>query len=509
MQVPGVSDRDATQSDSNARSDRHTQPMWWLILAALSTWSYMAVWSANADELAGFSLVHFFVWTLCFLAIGAAVQRLFYAVLRGPSKPNASFAVAAVVLIMIQSWNSRLTEGLGLGLRLAVHGALTLVVAAIVIRLASAFPHVRPVLGVVTIFLVGAAYLTLLGQAWGWLNEDQRPSVSAASISIPDGTRDVFVVILDEYTSSSVLEKDFGMDNTVFETGLSASGLNVVPGAMSNYTNTLLSVGGVLTGRYPTVGAPADHTYRDLVRIHSGDNLLFASLQAAGYEIHLFDNAWTFTRCGPNVDVCHGGGLNELDWLVAKRTPLFDLISWFQLSPWIRGSLTQFDQATRLAEVPTDGPRLVYVHALIPHAPLQLDDDCSLVLPGLGSLDGVINSPDARSAYLSQVRCVNSLVLDLVEAIPEDAIVFVTGDHGVRWAGADLTDPALSAEEAARTLGVLTAYRFPGSCESIPAGSSVQRSAAGLFECLGIQLDVEPVYSPSQPDRHFANVAWV
>lgn len=502
MDEPDGIDSDRAE-DPTLSPDDQSGPTWWLILAGLSSWSYIDMWAGNADELVGFSFTHFGFWTAVFFATGLLVHRTTLLALRGPRRSEQSYAAAAVALVLLQSWNTDLTASLSLGWRVVAWVGLTAVVMAITVRLAATFPYVRPIFGVLVVFLVGAHYLTALSEGWEGLRAEAIEATAATAAEIVERP-DVYIVVLDEYTSGTVLRDEFNADISSFETALGAIGVTVIPDAQSNYTNTKLSVAGLLDGRFPATGGSGDRSFEELAEIHAGNNTLFASLDAAGYETHLFDNAWTFTRCGRSVDVCHTVFLDELDFLVAARTPLVDLVPAMQRFPWITGSLNQLDEATALARTPADAPRLVYLHALLPHAPLQLAPDCTFDLPGFGELGGVDDTPQARAAYVRQLECVNALLVDLAVAIPQDAIVILTGDHGVRWAGVDpAVEADASAADIATTLGILTAYRFPEVCSAPGSGASLMETTAQLFACVGVEVDGNPPYDAADSDRFF------
>jgi hypothetical protein len=320
---------------------------------------------------------------------------------------------------------------------------------------------------------------------------------------------DVFVVVLDAYARSDVLEQQFAFDNTRFESALADLGVAVVPLAKSNYDATQVSVASLLDARYPAVGDSDDPSLWRLHTTYAGDNALFTSLRAAGHEIHLFDNAWTFTQCGPIVDHCYSTLLTEIDHVIAQRTPLPLVMTSLLIDPWTRGSVDQLRQATDLARTASDRPRLVFVHALIPHAPFQLNEVCQEYsdsrLDGYAFID---ESPGhlevRRTAYVAQLECTNSLVIDLVAAIPADAIILITGDHGPKPTDVD-PDRSIGTtpEQVLARFGTFTAYRFPEPCDSVPDGASLVVTAASLFNCVGIPVTDEIARTPDQAERYF------
>lgn len=506
-----------SDSDDLNQSPRPTAPrtprgvhLTWLgILAALASWSYVAIWSVNSDSLAGFYPGHYLVWLTALLGLAVAVAWLAHLLL-GDATWDRSYALAGLFLIVVQAWDKteRLVNGIGERLgpfwAWSVAGAALVVVVTLTIRLASAFPGVRPTFFVLTAFLVGyhlvsAAFYGVEQLFEGYIPESYLPAAIDES-SAPD----VLVMVLDGYGRSDLLLDQFEHDNSTFESDLAALGVEVVPYAKSNYSMTALSVAGLLNGEYPTLDRPDDASLNRLHEIHSGDNRLFGSLHEAGYIVDMFDNAWTFTRCLANVDVCHAGGLNELDDAVANRTPLPSILAWLRVNSWVRSSVDQLTEATRVVTSGSDGPRLIYVHALIPHPPFQLTADCRFRALS-DPLQFAADTDASRADYGNQIACTNSLVLDLVKSMPADAVIFITGDHGPRWAGQDPTEhPDASDAEVLNRVGIFTAYRFPDRCEPIPSGAPLMSATDRLFACLKIPEDGDPVRSPAQEPRYFS-----
>lgn len=454
----------------------------------------MAIWSGNADSLAAFYPLHFLAWTGVFLAFGYMVAIGISLVVRDPARWARSYTVAALSILIFQAWD-RLTiavtdvaEALGSGLAWSIVGVIGLLVTLLAIRLAPSFPAVRPIIGVVAAFLVGAH---LLSAAWFGVEQlvSATPLEHVQASTDAQGTGpDVLVVVLDGYGRHDVLSERFGFDNTDFEADLASIGIRVIPRAKATYTMTALSVGGLLSGEYPATETRSA-SVRDLHAIHSGDNRLFGAMRLSGYEVHMFDNAWTFTECSTNVDYCYSGGMNELDAAVAARTPLPSLVPRLRVNPWVRGSVSQIREATVLASVDSTRPRLIYLHALIPHPPFQLTAECNIATgPAVGSMKSVADSQLSRVSYASQLQCTNSLILDLVSSMSDDAIILVTGDHGPRWAGQDpIKNPSATDSEVLTRIGIFTAYRFPDHCDPIPADAALMTSTLHLFDCLRIE----------------------
>lgn len=486
---------------------------WIAILGLLSSWSYVETWARNSEFLESFFPLHLLAWTAGYLIASMLIAGAAYIIMPEPKRWDRSYVISAFALVIGQSWptvtelSDRLSAALGRGPAVGVLVLLAGLVVYAILRVVAAFSSVRPMVSVIVAFLVGAHYLVIAGFVWSsalplFESSPDRVYPPATLTDKPD----VLIVVLDEYGRSDVLERSFGFDNSMFEQRLESKGLAIVPYSKANYSATLLSVAGILDGRYPSFEDLDRGDIAQLRAIHGGDNALFGSLAEAGYETHLFENAWSLANCGDQVDVCHHANMNEVDGRVAARSVLAAVAPTYRIDPWVRRSVDQLDEATDLLRKDSDSPRLVVVHALLPHAPFQLTADCASSWdPRLDSY--VVDHQHwelIAEAYSEQLMCVNELLLELLEAAGPDAALFVTGDHGIRFAGADAArQPNAPAAEYLPGIATFTAYRFPAACPALPENTTLMRASAHLFECLGIEIADGP-YRATQEDRFFS-----
>ena len=494
------------------RFRRHA--VWLAILLTLASWSYAAIWAANSSVLIGFYAGRYVTWTLGFLGLALGIAGFTYRFSPTAGRVDRSYAMGAAGLLLFQSsivfedlhgWLSSRSGSLPAAAVVALIAAAILVLTYRVSDASS----IRMVFAVLALVLVAVPALEIVKTVLDPGVDSIPLQTPPPTIDAAESSGDVFVVVLDAYGRSDVLERQFGFDNTPFESALADLGVFVLRGVKSNYAYTEVSVTSLLDARYTAVGHDDDPSLFALRDIYAGDNALFGALDAADYQIHFFDNAWTFTQCGPIVDHCYSTVLNEIDHVLAQRTPLPYLIDSLRIDPWTRESVAQLREAASLAEAPSDRKRFVFVHALIPHAPFQLDESCEEYwnprLDGYGfEGESPADSGVRRKAYVAQLRCTNSLILELIAAIPRDAIVFVTADHGPRPIGVgEAPSTGTATDEILARFGTFTAYRFPEECEAIPHEVSLIEAAAGLFGCLGIPVTDEPARTPVQPARYF------
>jgi hypothetical protein len=501
------------EASAHSRWSRHA--LWLLILIALASWSYLAIWTGGVANFTGFYVTRYLGWTVALMVLALTVVAIVRQVAPAESPIDRGYAVAALGLILFQSQLVFDAAHAWVSARSSSQVAWAAVAVVVVLAMALTY-RVSDAPSILIVFTTLAAFLVAVPafDAVSYLISDVGGGSARSSVADADppprtdaASPDVYVVVLDAYARSDVLRGDFGLDNSDFEEALAELGVQIVPDALANYTFTMASIASLLDGRYPLIGRPDDATVHSLEATYAGDNALFVGLRAGGYETHLFENAWTFTRCGRFVEYCHRSLLTELDHAIFERTPVPHVVNSLRISPWVRGSVDQLRAAAVLAQAPTDTPRLVFLHALIPHPPFQLDRDCNYYWdPALDSyyFDRV---PEDRvvSAYVGQVECTNRLVLDLLEATPRDAIVLLTSDHGPRTANLASDQPrGRMASDPANSYKIFTAYRFPASCVSIPDGASLVDAANSLLDCVGVaQTGVDPRRAAGEPTRHY------
>jgi hypothetical protein len=136
----------------------------------------------------------------------------------------------------------------------------------------------------------------------------------------------------------------------------------------------------------------------------------------------------------------------------------------------------------------------------MPHTPLLLDSECNRhgtnELRRWGAEGGDLLAA-RRLNYVEQTRCVNSKVLDALDALLSanpDALVMITGDHGPGSTldvnlSLDLL-PNAAIQERMKTLG---AYRLPGCSDSFRDDLTPVNGTRILTSCaLGASLTPLP-----------------
>ena len=120
----------------------------------------------------------------------------------------------------------------------------------------------------------------------------------AAPAHLAARTPDIYIILLDKYTGSSVLAFGFGFDNRPFEEALRARGFVVPSDPRANYTHTFLALAGMLNVRY--LDDLTAH-YGDLGRWDVAyplieNNRVAAFLRSHGYRVITFPSEFGGTR---------------------------------------------------------------------------------------------------------------------------------------------------------------------------------------------------------------------
>lgn len=292
--------------------------------------------------------------------------------------------------------------------------------------------------------------------------------------------RDVYLIVLDGHASARVLREVLGFDNTPFEDSLRALGF-IIPASMrSNYTQTVTSLTSLLNSTHVTgIARDVGETTTDfsLPKHLVEHNRAARFLKARGYRYVLFPSAWwSVTEHSPLADVEFDA---RPEFRLADEVRRTELRLAVVRSTLLRGMLQrERDDAdfylrtfAGLREMPADpAPTFTFAHVLLPHIPYIVDEGCRpLASPIPSTVEDA--SPAQRAAYVRQLRCADSLVLDLVTTLLRRSatppVILVVGDHGSRF-----TEPryyerpdSVSSAFIRERFGALGAFYLPAGGE--------------------------------------------
>lgn len=298
------------------------------------------------------------------------------------------------------------------------------------------------------------------------------PVRGASLASGPAVKRDIYLIVLDEYANSAVLQELFQFDNRTFEDSLRRLGFTVPRLVRSNYVHTLLSLPSLLNFSHLTrvpaeVGDGSnDATLPNYLLEH---NRTATFLRQQGYRYLFFPSQWwPSTSRSRTADwefqAWHGFNLlREITRSDLRRsllsTTAFDFFEgdyrWD--ADHLQRTLRGLEQVPRVPE-----PTFAFTHLVSPHWPYVFKADCRVAGP-----IPLRGRADRQRAYTAQLQCLNRLVLQTLTGIlqqssPEPVIV-IQGDHGtnlLRYSSASSAGAVTPAQSWER-FGAFGAYYMP------------------------------------------------
>jgi hypothetical protein len=330
-----------------------------------------------------------------------------------------------------------------------------------------------------------------------------QPSGSVVkSIDPPEQSPNVFVLILDGYPRSDVLNTVLESSDATFLSALNSIGIATNAGAWSNYDRTYASVGSMFgLETMFTVDDDIGQVLPRLRGVSGGDGEFLRAFRDAGYSVTVSPSSWNGSRCDSIVDDCVAIGVtrSSLYWLL-RATVFAPMVPLILRSPWTDVSLRQIDSMARIHAdaMHSQQPSIVFMHVALPHPPIVLDATCKefqqswrigfrRAQTGLTVQPGGIGLGSAR-AFGAQVQCVGTLVADQLGRIVEedpDAVIVVLSDHGTKVLElATLIPSEFNDDQIWERLANLTAFGGPPECEGVLDQASVVGVLREVVRCL-------------------------
>lgn len=323
---------------------------------------------------------------------------------------------------------------------------------------------------------------------------------------------DIYLVVLDGYARSDVITRIFDFDNSAFETSLKDEGFEVYAHAKANYPITHFSIPSLLNMSYMHDGqVPISNSdLSELAKEISGDNALVQTVKANGYEYVHGETITQYNQCGDNVDICLSGPIVDTTmYRLLQNTPIggFFYSETGDPATWL--NLRRIDQMRNWVSVQgehANGPTFTFLHLILPHPPLFLDDDCNARLdPDLRGSEMIRDDIPAdrnakrHRAWVEQVECANRTVLEFIDQIDKEAVVVITSDHGSDASYRLFGDVSqYTADALAERMPTFTAARLPRRCRSeVPDDVALVNLFRYVFGCLSDEAP-DPL-----PDRTF------
>jgi hypothetical protein len=318
-------------------------------------------------------------------------------------------------------------------------------------------------LEVVTRYLNTVSLVLFVLLAITYLSASRKPSIAwepgvpnAEPLSHPTSDLpDIYYIVLDAYTGGASLAKNYGFDNSEFESALRSRGFYVPRKSRSNYVSTFLALAAALNWEYldwlpNRLGSNSRDRTLPYQMIEDSRTTRF--LKTLGYHVVFFPTAYGATARNRYADqVIPDGAAGQPQvqaefqsaWLASTvLKPLLQLgcvVSGCAANPLpFRPEPPELVlwKLERLAELPrsSPGPKFVFAHLLVPHEPYVFTASCApkpLYWPA--DIDPA-EDEGLRASYVEQVQCVNRRVLLLVDRLLRDSarppVILLQADHG-------------------------------------------------------------------------------
>ena len=259
---------------------------------------------------------------------------------------------------------------------------------------------------------------------------------------------DIYYLIFDSYTSTSVL-KEFGYNNSTIESYLTKKGFYIIDSSRSNYNLTPFSLGSSLNMDYiPGVTGANKQYLKDYLpaahQVYTNNFTHFLS----GNDYTIFNHSIFDLKSTPTTvkrfDIWQINSLYR-QHNIFKKT--FDDIGW-TFPSWLRALFQDqeityakqrdvYDSAA-LADIfhsiqtITTKPKFMYGHLLVPHSPYTFDSSGKKIVP-----NNLLTPAEDKKAYCQQIQHVNNVMTQIIDRLfayqKRPFAVIIQGDHGYRF----------------------------------------------------------------------------
>ena len=277
-------------------------------------------------------------------------------------------------------------------------------------------------------------------------------------------TPDVYFIVPDRFTSPVGLLA-MGYDNSAFVSYLRGEGFYVNEGALSKdrinptdrgvattrtsrFMASVLNLGKEVDLNIPYNVCSQMIKYNKVVRI----------LKSNGYKYYHIGDWWPETETNPLADVNYvykGGSFmptEELPMVLLDRS-IWRYVNTFGRSSDVHRNRNLFQSESLREAVNATGPKFVFMHVLLPHPPF------------VWTANGTAQEEELApyELYIEQVKYAETFLKEIIEAVPDDAILIIQSDEGVCF-----TKPSLNYNLTNdQWRGVLGAWRVPGDASLV------------------------------------------
>ncbi len=281
---------------------------------------------------------------------------------------------------------------------------------------------------------------------------DPEKKLSTTYLSCDTCTKpDIYYILLDGYTNSGTLQKEFGYNNSAVENFLTSKGFYIKAGSRSNYNFTHMSMASEFNLNYLSHLDNSNTFYtkeflqsyytmyknewcRILLKEGYGiRNYSIFNIEGAPVQVTPFLTELSF-RSIPGQTFFNK--LNrDIGWKLNKLLYSTDQISKEEkkyIDKNIKRIEETFDGVLQETRLTNSSPRFVYAHFLLPHETFYYDSTGQR-LPDVYTIKTPLNKKD----YVNQLAYTNKYIIEpLVDSIVKNnhrpVIIIIQGDHGYR-----------------------------------------------------------------------------
>lgn len=325
------------------------------------------------------------------------------------------------------------------------------------------------IVGILTIKL--SSYNSINDFRKGW--NDYLIKNTQVSRSNPEIPPDMYLIVLDGYGSSEVLNEIYDYDNSHFLDGLSDLGFNIIPEAKANYSQTRIVFTSMLNMNYFDEFINSEYK-------NSGDarpiiemirsNLVVHKLENAGYTTISFTSGYAYTEyLDVNEKIYSGFQFSDLERQILRTTIFYPPLhnSFYNIRRnSIMKTLTGLEDLSKFSS-----PKFVFAHIFCPHPPFIFRDNGEYVIPPVTyfefDADDIISRTSSEyyyEGYRNQVEFISDQILITVQSILKnsetDPVIIIMGDHGP---GLTVSQSDISSSNHYERMHILNALYLPGT----------------------------------------------
>lgn len=232
--------------------------------------------------------------------------------------------------------------------------------------------------------------------------------------------RDIYIIILDMYSGTNILQQKFQFDNHEFIKALKSEGFYVYDHMYSNYNFTYAIIPSLYNFNYLENTEFTDSSQA------INNSLLFKIAKHNKYHIYYL-NSWYFTINDNLIDKIYNAQTSmipDIKNIFFGNSMMNSAIATFNISS--QNNPNKF--ITDTIKDNNKSKKFVIFHILTPHWPYLYDEN--------GNSTSKDIQMDLEKGYLGYLKYTNKETLKLIKQIransKEDPVIIITGDHGLR-----------------------------------------------------------------------------